>query len=140
MSVNVFVDTNILVYAHDVASGNKHVRARALVEELWANGGAFLSTQVLQELCVSLQRKVANPWPVDDIRALIEDYSGWRVVVNTPASVMEALTISSRFQLSFWDALILHAATASGASILYSEDFSDGQHFGPISVRNPVTA
>jgi predicted nucleic acid-binding protein len=118
MSDKAFVDTNILVYAHELALGIKHERARALVENLWETGDGVLSTQVLQELCINLRRKTAKPWTVEETRNLIEDYLDWQIVVNTPDSVIEAMTIEARYQISFWDALILHAAETSGAVIL----------------------
>ena len=56
-----FVDTNVLVYAHDVTAGDKHSRARALVEELWDTREGCLSVQVLQELFVTTTRKIPKP-------------------------------------------------------------------------------
>jgi predicted nucleic acid-binding protein len=139
MSDKAFLDTNILVYAHEPGTGIKHERARAIIEKLWKTGDGVLSTQVLQELCVNLRRKTAKPWTVEETRNLILDYLDWEIVVNTPNSVIEALAIETRFQISFWDALILHAAESSGAAILYSEDLSDGQTYGSVRVVNPLS-
>jgi predicted nucleic acid-binding protein len=138
MTDKFFVDTNILVYAHDRTAGLKHERARHRVEHLWATGQGVLSTQVLQELCINLRRKVAPPLPVDDIRRLIRDYLSWEIVVNTPESVIEALEMEARYKTSFWDALILQAAESSGATVLYSEDFAAGQKYGSMQVINPL--
>jgi predicted nucleic acid-binding protein len=138
MSDKAFLDTNILVYAHEPGTGIKHERARAIIEKLWETGGGVLSTQVLQELCVSLRRKMARPWTVDETRSLILNYMNWQLVVNTPDSVVEALAIEDRYQISFWDALIIQAAESSGAAILYSEDLSDGQTYGSVRVVNPL--
>jgi predicted nucleic acid-binding protein len=140
MSDKAFVDTNILVYAHDSSSGVKHARALALIERLWTSGGGVLSTQVLQELCVNLRKKVARPFSNDETQQLIEDYLSWEVAVNTPNSILEAMAIETRHKISFWDALILQAAISSGAAILYSQDFSDGQAYGQIRVVNPLTS
>lgn len=137
MSDKCFVDTNILVYAHDFGTGAKHERARTLIEELWSSGGGVLSTQVLQELCVNLRRKAARPLSVEETRRLIEDYSSWDVVVNTAESVLGALTIESRYKVSFWDALILQAAGSADAAVLYSEDLPEGQTYGEVHVVNP---
>lgn len=63
-----FVDTNILVYAHDRGTGKKHDRARALIRQLWENSQGVLSTQVLQEFCVSLRRRSAHPRSAGEIR------------------------------------------------------------------------
>jgi len=138
MNDKAFVDTNILVYAHDRTSGIKKNRASALIENLWSNGCGVISTQVLQELCINLRRKSANPLSVEETRSLIEDYLKWEIVVNTPASVVDAMAIETRYQISFWDALIIHAAESSGAEILYSEDLSDGQIYGSVRVVNPL--
>lgn len=138
MTEKYFVDTNVLVYAHDRRAGLKHERARQLVEGLWDSGQGVLSTQVLQELCINLRRKVNPPLPVDVIRGLIQDYMSWEIVVNTPTSVTQALDIEVRYETSFWDALILQAAESSGAEVLYSEDLSAGQKYGPVQVINPL--
>jgi predicted nucleic acid-binding protein len=138
MSDKCFVDTNILVYAHDRSAGMKHQRARLLLESLWDSGEGVLSTQVLQELCINLRRKARHPLQFDEIRQLIRDYSSWEVVTNSPESVLQALDIEARYKTSFWDALILQAAGSSGASILYSEDLATGQSYGAIRVVNPL--
>src|SRR5207302_5287556 len=124
MNGKVFVDTNILVYAHDRSAGLKHERARAVVEELWNSGLGVLSTQVLQELCVSLRRKAMQPLSPEETRRLLQDYLSWQTVINGSESVLNALDIEQRFEISFWDALILDAADRAGAHLLYSEDFS----------------
>jgi len=138
MAQKYFVDTNILIYAHDSSAGAKHDRARQLIERLWTSGEGVLSTQVLQELCINLRRKVARPIPVEEVRQLIQDYMSWEIVVNTAESVIRALEIEVRHKISFWDALVLHAAESSGAAILYSEDLSAGQSYGSIQVVNPL--
>ncbi len=139
MNDKAFVDTNILVYAHDRAAGVKHERARALIEDLWTSGGGVLSTQVLQELCVNLRRKTAHPLSIEETIQLLQDYMSWDIVTNTAESVMEALAIERRFNISFWDALIIQAAGSSGASVVYSEDLADGQKYGALRVVNPFS-
>jgi predicted nucleic acid-binding protein len=138
MSDKYFVDTNILVYAHDRSTGDKHRRAQILLEQLWDSGKGVLSTQVLQELCINLRRQAGNPLPVEEVRRLIREYSTWEVVTNTPESVLRALDIETRYKTSFWDALILDAAEHAGAAILYSEDLATGQRYGAIQVVNPL--
>jgi predicted nucleic acid-binding protein len=139
MSDRCFVDTNILVYAHDRSAGLKHSRARLLIEDLWNSRQGVLSTQVLQELCINLRRKASRPLSLEETRRLVQDYLSWEIVVNTPASVVQALDIEARYKTSFWDALILQAAESSGVAILYSEDLAIGQRYGSIRVVNPLT-
>ncbi|HTQ86578.1 MAG TPA: PIN domain-containing protein [Candidatus Solibacter sp.] len=137
MSDKFFVDTNVLVYAHDRSAGAKHDRARELVEELWRTGSGVISTQILQELCVSVRRKSARPLEFAAIREIVADYLAWEVVTNTGRSVLEALEIERRFAISFWDALVIHAAEVAGAAILYTDDLSDGQVYGAVRAVNP---
>jgi len=138
MADKYFVDTNILIYAHDRSTGIKHERARQIIEGLWTTGQGVLSTQVLQELCINLRRKIARPLPVEEIRQLLQDYLSWEIVINAPEAVIQALEIEVRYKTSFWDALILQAAQQSGAAVLYSEDLAMGQSYGSIQVVNPL--
>jgi predicted nucleic acid-binding protein len=138
MSDRYFVDTNILMYAHDKAAGAKHERAKALVEQLWRDRTGVVSTQVLQELSVNLRRKVRRPLDARATRDIVADYLAWQLIVNGGESILEALDLESRYQISFWDALVVQAAQASGVEILYSEDLSDGQTYGSVRVINPL--
>src|SRR5262245_54595208 len=139
MSDRYFVDTNILMYAHDNAAGEKHERAKTLVEELWRERKGIVSTQVLQEISVNLRRKAGRPLDARATREIVADYLTWQVVVNGGESILEALDVETRYQISFWDALVVQAAQASGVEILYSEDLSDGQTYGSVRVINPLT-
>lgn len=139
MSDRFFVDTNVLMYAHDTAAGEKHHRAKALVEELWETRAGVVSTQVLQELAVNLRRKAKKPLDAKATRDVVFDYLSWRVVVNGTESILEALDFEARYQVSFWDALVIQAAHAAGVETLYSEDLSDGQRYGDVIVKNPFT-
>jgi predicted nucleic acid-binding protein len=138
MSDRFFVDTNILMYAHDTSTGAKHTRASELIAELWRDRSGVVSIQVLQELSVNLRRKAGRPLDAKATREIITDYLTWQVVVNTGDSILEALDLEARYRVSFWDALVLHAAQLAGAEVLYSEDFSDGQTYGSVRVVNPL--
>jgi predicted nucleic acid-binding protein len=128
------------MYAHDASTGVKHERARACVEALWRDRTGVVSTQVLQELAVNLRRNAGRPLDAKAVREVVADYLTWQVVVDTGESILDALEIQTRYQVSFWDALVLHAAQTSGAEVLYSEDFSDGQAYGTVRVVNPLRA
>ena len=132
-----FVDTNILVYAHDRSAGLKHERAQRLLNGLWDSGEGALSTQVLQEVCVNFRRKVHRPLPLEEVRQITMDYSAWEVVTITPRLIVEALHTEKRYRISFWDALIIQAAASCGSSVLYSEDLANRQHYGEVQVVNP---
>lgn len=138
--MKAFVDTNVLVYAHDRAAGSKHERARRLVEELWNEGAGSLSVQVLQELYVNVRRKSISPISDEEAKQLVESYLAWSPVVNDGSAVLSAIVLGQRHQLSFWDALVVVAANRAGASILYTEDLNDGQRFGELRIVNPFAA
>jgi len=140
MSDKSFVDTNILMYAHDTSAGVKHERAKALVEELWRDRTGVVSTQVLQELSVNLRKKARRPLDAKATRDIVADYLAWQVIVNGGDSILEAIDLESRYQISFWDALVVQAAQLSGADVLYSEDLSDGQTYGTVRVIDPLRA
>lgn len=132
-----FVDTNILVYAHDRSAGEKHEIAKTLIEHLWRTRSGVLSTQVLQEVCVNLRRKAGRPLSAAATRELITDYLSWHLIVNDGSAVLTALELEEKLQKSFWDALILCAAQTAGADILYSEDFEHGRTYGSVRAVNP---
>jgi predicted nucleic acid-binding protein len=137
MSDRVFVDTNVLVYAHDTSTGARHDQARSLVERLWQERSGAVSTQILQELYVSLRRKAGRPLDSEEARAVVADYLRWEVVVNNGESILDAIALEQRYGISFWDALVVQSSRACGAEILYTEDLSDGQVYDSVRVVNP---
>lgn len=137
MSGKAFVDTNVFVYAHDPRGTAKSAQARALIRQLWLEKRGILSTQVLQEFCVNVRRKFLQPMSSEESGDLLHDYMKWQTVVNTAESIVRALEIERRYQLSFWDAMIVQAAASAGCEVLYSEDLSHGQEYQGVLVINP---
>lgn len=133
----VFVDTNILVYAHDTTAGMKREIAKEAILDLWNSETGVLSTQVLQELYVSLTQKIPAPLNGKKARSILEDLCAWKVMVNDEQTVLAAIDLQVQYRLSFWDSLILEAARRSGAVTLYSEDLSNGQQIDGIKIVNP---
>jgi len=134
-----FCDTNVVVYAYDATAGIKHHRAQELLQRLWVSGEGILSIQVLQELFVSLTRKIPHPLSIPAAREIIADMSTWPVIEATRDDVLEAIDGTVRWQVSFWDAMMLTAAKKAQASTLWSEDLSDGQSYDGTTVHNPFT-
>ena len=137
MVVKTFVDTNVLVYAHDRQAGNRHDAARSRVEQLWETRSGVVSTQVLQELYAVVTRKTAVPLAVSAARQVVKDYLAWECVVNDADAIVAAFDYESRYRISFWDALIVNAANTAGAEVLLTEDLSPGQRYGSVVVENP---
>ena len=132
-----FVDTNIMVYAHDRSAGDKHLRARDLVSQLWAANQGCLSIQVLQEFYVTATRKGPMPLPVDTAIRVLQDLSSWHVHCPTVEDLIEAAKLQHQYQLSYWDALIIHSAKQMNCKVIWSEDFNTGQLYQGIPVRSP---
>ena len=138
LSRQIFVDTNILVYAHDRDAGDKHHLARDRITDLWGLAMApAISVQVLQELFVNLVRKGVS---AHDAKQTITDYGEWYVVDNDRPLLMDGIGLRERWGTSLWDALILAAAKRAQAGVLWSEDFSTGQAYDGVMVVNPLLA
>lgn len=131
----VFVDTNVLIYALDDADLRKQQAARAWRAELWKTRLGRISFQVLQEFYVKVTRK----WPEtrQQARAEVQDLLAWRPVAADARILDQSWTLEDRYQLSFWDALIVAAASASGCRYLLTEDLQEGQDLGGVVVVNP---
>jgi predicted nucleic acid-binding protein len=135
--MTVFVDTNVLVYAHDVDAKKKHESAVKLVRDLWERRAGILSTQVLQEFYATITRKIPRPVSKKDARELVHTYTAWRVVVVDAADILIASDFEERLKLSFWDSLILTSALKSNAETLVTEDLQDGFRHKGLIVTNP---
>lgn len=139
-SARPFVDTNVLVYAHDRSAGPKQKRARELLDGLWRTGGGSLSVQVLQEFYVAVTRKVPQPLESNEAERIVRDLATWQVFVPRADDVLAAISLHRRLHVSFWGALVLHSATALGCDELWSEDLNPGQVVDGVTIRNPFTA
>jgi len=137
MKDKVFVDSNVLIYAHDLDARDKHLRAVEVVRGLWENRNGILSTQVLQEFYVNVTRKIPEPLPRSKAREVARNYSLWQTETIHPVDVVRASEIEETNQISFWDALIVVTATKGGASTLLSEDLSAGQIIAGVAIENP---
>lgn len=136
MPALVFVDTNILIYAHDRDAGAKRERAAQVLEQLWDEQTGRLSVQVLQEVYVTVTQKLAKGRAT--AREIIRAYTPWVHHPTTPETVLRATEIAEFAQLSFWDGLIVASAEQATASHLYTEDLNAGQSIAGIKVVNPL--
>jgi predicted nucleic acid-binding protein len=136
MSVKTFVDTNVLIYAHDVDAKEKHTVAKQVLQELWMNRTGTLSTQVLQEFYVNVTRKLSKPLVRTSARAVVDRYSNW-CTLTTPKEIAVAFQIEDEARIGFWDALICAAALKVGAELILSEDLNASQKIAGIRIVNP---
>ena len=132
-----FVDTNVLIYAHDLSAGEKHSRARDLIRGLWQSGQGCLSIQVLQEFYVNVTQKVARPLAPEQAGQIIADLAAWQVHRPAVEDILDAIGLQERYRISFWDAMIVASAAQMGCQTIWSEDLNPGQVYGQVAVQNP---
>jgi predicted nucleic acid-binding protein len=135
-----FVDTNLLVYAHDASAGEKHGLAKEIIRDLWESEMGCLSVQVLQKFYVVATQKVPEPLEADTAAAIIRDLSHWKIHVPDAADVLGAIDLQQRTGISFWDAMILWSALQLDCEIVLSEDLNPNQAYDGIDVINPFSA
>jgi predicted nucleic acid-binding protein len=135
MSGRSFFDTNVLVYTDDRGVPDKRQTAMALVEEHGRAGSGVISLQVLQEYFVNARKLGVSP---GDARSKVELFAtGFDVAVLEADDVLAAIDIHRAHGFSFWDALILKAASKAGCAVLLTEDLQDGRVFDGVQVSNP---
>lgn len=132
-----FVDTNVLVYAHDVTAGDRHQRAAELVEHLARGRFGATSIQVMHEFYVTATRKLPRPLSGDRARRHLRALALWPTHAPRAADVIAATRLSETARISFWDAMILTSAAALRCATVWSEDLNDGQEIAGVSIRNP---
>ena len=137
MKDKIFVDTNILIYAHDMDAGAKHDVAISLIEKIWEEKTGIISTQVIQEFYVNVTRKIPNPITPVLARGLILNYFSWHLEAIEPHTILLASEIEERYVLSFWDSLIIAAASQSNAGKILTEDMNHGQIIEGVLIENP---
>lgn len=135
MSVEAFLDTNILVYAAAGGEGEEVKRQQAL--RLIADYNFGLSAQVLQEFYVTVVRKIDKPLRPTEALEWIEQLEAFPCQPIEPSLIKIGVEISQRYQISYWDGAVIAAAEALGAETLFTEDLSHDQKYGPVRVVNP---
>jgi predicted nucleic acid-binding protein len=136
----VFVDTNVLVHAHDASEIERQPVAQHLLDDLWRTRAGALSTQVLQEFYVVATRKYDPPMSRRQVRELVDAYGQWQIVQIDVALIVAASQLEERHTLSFWDALIVEAARRAGAARLVTEHLQAGRRFAGVLIDNPFAS
>lgn len=139
MSPPVFVDTNVFVYARDPRDPAKQARAEEWLAMLWRDFAGRTSMQVLSEYYYNVTRKLSPAVAPDeawlDTRLLL----AWDPLPVNAELLRRAREIEQRWQLAWWDSLIVGAAQLQGCALLLTEDLHDGSVYGDVTVRSPFT-
>lgn len=135
MKDRFFLDTNILVYANDSSAPVKQARARALLAEAFSSGAGCLSPQVLQEFFVVAVNKAGIP--PHNARSQVTRFSQLQMARVDEDTVLGAIDLHIVHRISFWDAMVVKAASSIGCARLYTEDLNHGQLIDGVTVVNP---
>ena len=136
MSGKTFVDSNVLIYAHDVDAKAKHEVAKEVLRELWRDRVGVLSVQVLQEFYVNATRKIPKPLTKNEAGAVVDSYAKW-CTETTAEEIAAAFRIEDEARIGFWDAFIVASAVKSGASRILSEHLNAEQIIAGVRIENP---
>jgi len=138
MPTRSFIDTNVLVYAEASDAPLKQRAALALLKGLYEEGLGVLSTQVLQEYCNVALKKLKLP--AQYVRSQLDLYEQFEVVQVTPAIIHAGLDLHQTRSVSFFDAIVLASAHASGCNVIWTEDMNAGEVVNGVSISNPFSA
>jgi len=133
--MKAFIDTNVLVYAHDGAEIHKGSVAQSRLEHLEAKEEGVVSTQVFLEFAAVARTKLKLS--AGSISAIIRQYQLWEYVRHDADAILHALEYSEQEEISIWDAMLVVAAERARCKILYTEDLDHGQHIQGIKIINP---
>lgn len=138
MNGRFFLDTNVFVYSFDRSAPAKARRALQLIRGAVETRKGIVSYQVVQEFFNVALRRFSKPMTLADAEQYLSTvFRPLMAVHPSQALYGEALRLSDRFRVSWYDSLIIAAAIEGECSVLYSEDLQTGQRFGNLQVTNP---
>jgi predicted nucleic acid-binding protein len=140
MNDRFFLDTNIFVYSFDRGSPGKARRATQLIRQAVTTRKGTVSYQVVQEFFNVALRRFAQPMTVNEAEQYLATvFRPLLTVQSSQVLYSEALRLTGKHRLSWYDALIVAAATEAGCALLYSEDMQSGRRFGDLRTEDPFT-
>lgn len=138
MNGRTFIDTNVLVYAFDSSEPTKQQVALHVLAK--SGERAVLSTQVLSEFYVVATKKLADPLAPHIAAEVVGQLSRLAVIDTDTVLVRSAIDISVHSQISYWDGLIVAAASAAGCDRILTEDLASGATINGVLIVNPFVA
>ncbi|HXE64964.1 MAG TPA: PIN domain-containing protein [Bryobacteraceae bacterium] len=141
MSARSFLDTNIFIYSVDRIDSRKAKIALRIIKEQAAAASGVISFQVVQEFFNVAFKRFPQKMTVEDCRSYLDAVFRPFLRVHSAIPLYEdALRIRGRYQLSWYDSLIVAAAIEGSCTVLYSEDLQHGAKYGDVRVLNPFRA
>ncbi len=138
VAADIFIDTNVLVYAAEGADRARAEIAQSVIELLRTTGRGVVSTQVLSEFARVVTERVPDRLTSSVAAEWVRGFAeAFRVIEVTPVTIAEALRMKERYTIALWDAQVLAAARLGLVGTLLSEDFSAGTDYDGIIAENP---
>ncbi len=137
MNDKVFVDTNILVYTRDASEPEKQIKAMDWMKYLWESRRGRLSFQVLQEFYSTVTTKLKPGMEPEEARSDLRALFSWKPLPVNMEVIKGAWFIQDRYNISWWDSLIVSAAQVIDCNYLLTEDLTENQMFGNVRVIHP---
>jgi predicted nucleic acid-binding protein len=131
----VFLDTNIFLYVVSRAEADQTHKQTA--QRLIAESDFGVSVQILQEFMNVTLRKRQLGLSLEEITGMVYYMATYPVVDTSVALAQRAFEIKNRYQIRYWDAAIIAAASELGCHTLYSENLNHGQDYDGVHVVNP---
>ena len=130
-----FIDTNVVVYASDPSDSRKNELAVEILADAFDNDQYVISSQVLNEFVNTALNKLKKS--DEEVVGHLRQLKTMRVVPVSSEWLERAIEIRSRYDLQFYDSLLLAAAEALGCDKFLTEDLNDGQMYGSVKAVNP---
>jgi len=137
MSVNFFVDTNILVYSRDSSEKEKQPKATQWLKSLWENECGKISTQVINEYYVTVTQKLKPGLSKEQARADLRALSVWQPIDISTVLIEASWGTQDQYHYSWWDSLVITSAQFLDCTYLISEDMQHNQRLGKLTIINP---
>ena len=137
MTEKFFVDTNVFVYLYDATNSAKQAIAADWIERLWRDQSGRTSVQVLNELYVTLLRKMARKMPTEQAWEVVQALTEWNPQPVDKDMLLHAREVERRYRISWWDSLIVAGAQLQDCDVLLTEDLQCGMTFDRVVVQNP---
>ena len=134
----ILIDTNLLVYLYDFQAPKKQAQARQVLDHLNLTKSGRLSAQNLAEFLNVSTRKLEPPLSRAEALSQVSLFTRmWPVFDLTALIVLEAGRGARDHGLAYYDAQIWATARLNQVTVVFSEDFSDGQVLEGVRFANP---
>jgi predicted nucleic acid-binding protein len=137
MSVNCFVDTNILVYTRDSSEPEKQPVAKQWLAHLWERECGRISAQILNEYYVTVTQKLKPGLSKEQARSDIRALAVWQPLEISTTLIEASWDIQDQYGYSWWDTLVVTSALFLDCNYLLSEDMQHEQKIGHLTIINP---